>query len=69
MSDEKKWWYEKLMQGQICPSHLHWEDAVQQDLMINDYLKFAQISGVRYKKTSMPLMTFFKTILPAKTMP
>ncbi len=69
MPSNEKWWLEKLMCGQICPTHLAWDHPISQEEMLADYNKFAANIGMRYKTTLSDMMRFFKKILPTKKEP
>jgi len=69
MHDDRKWWMEKLLQGQICSAQLHWNDSVQQDLMYEDYITFAKNKGIRYKSSIGDLNNMFRQVLPTKSTP
>lgn len=69
MQDDRKWWMEKLNQGQICPAHLNWNSAVRQDQLYEDYLNFAKNKGVRYKSSLSDLNNMFRVVLPTRSTP
>jgi hypothetical protein len=69
MDSRYKWWLEKLMEGQICPTHLMWDNAVRQDLLLEDYITYARNIGMHYKSSISELNIMFREVLPTQSTP
>ena len=67
LGPETSWWYEKLKEGQVLPTHLAWGDAVSQRMVLEDYQDKANAMGFRYKKITLD--NFFAKVMPTKVPP
>lgn len=61
---EEQWWFEKLEEGRILPSHDRWEREVQKHGLQDDYIFFMQRIGVMRRAGSTLLAKFLARVLP-----
>lgn len=67
LGPEYKWWYEKLRDGQIRPTHLEWSDEIEETEVLEDYMEAARKMGHRFNKYRLD--KFFAEVLPNKAPP
>lgn len=64
MDAEKEWWFHKLEDGRILSDHVRWEREVDKNVLLNDYLTYAQRIGIMRRANATALGRFLKRVSP-----
>ena len=52
MGTVQKFWYERLRNGSLSSMGSDWEGVIPSDILYEDYIKFAEAIGERYRLTN-----------------
>lgn len=64
MESLEEWWFRKLEDGVLAPSHAGWDQPIAKDLMIDDYLVYAQRLGAGKRASATGLDRFLRRVVP-----
>jgi hypothetical protein len=64
MDSHEEWWYRKLSDGNLLPTHVGWEEPVLKDALIEDYLIYAQRLGHGKRASATTLSQFLERCAP-----
>lgn len=64
LSSEQEWWFKKLEDGILLPTHHRWEAPVTKGALVDDYLTYAQRVGVPRRVSETVLARFIVKMAP-----
>lgn len=69
MEPSMKWWFGKLMDGQLLDYWPHWEQPVPKQFLFEDYVKLSSIVGNLHRSTETELGMLLQKVSPIETYP
>jgi hypothetical protein len=64
MSPDQEWWYSKLQEGILLPGQNHWEQEVQKNDLLEDYLEYMRKIGIMRRSNATTLGKFLMHVCP-----
>ncbi len=64
LGTEEEWWYQKLYEGRILPTHSTWEGKVVKDFLVDNFVDNARRFNVNRRGSATSLGRFLAKVVP-----